>query len=122
MPDLQDEYHQGAALDLVDNPVVPDTQPKKSFSSAQGRRSPRARVMGQSVNPRLEAALNIRGESAEVPFRSRGEDDAVDAGRQLQPQFCLDLLPGNRALLPGLCQCGTGVVQIQALLQRLQER
>ncbi len=82
---------------------------------AEGLYASRMRVVGQSLNAWLQAALNFRGESAEVTFRSRGEDDAIDTSFQLQPQLCLDLLPGDRAFLPGLRQRGAGIIEVQAV-------
>lgn len=116
MPDLQDEDRQNVTSHLIDNPVVPDTQSKKPFFPAEYLHPPRARVAGQGVDPWLEAALNFRRESVKVTFRSRGEDDAVDTGLQLQPQLRFDLLPANRAFLLGFHQGGTGVVEVQAIL------
>ncbi len=110
VPDLQDEDRQGVTFHLIDNSIVPDTHPQKPFLSAERLHSPRAGVVGQGVDPWFETTLHLWGESPEVALRSWSEDDTIGRSLQLKPQVRLDLLPGNRPLLPGLRQRGTGIV------------
>jgi hypothetical protein len=85
VPDLQDENCQSVTFHLIDNPIVPDTQPEEPILPTEDLDPPRTRIVGQGVDTRFEAALDFRGESAEVTHRPRGEDDAIDTGLQLQP-------------------------------------
>ncbi len=121
VPDLQDEDRQGVIFHLIDNSIVPDTQPQKPFLSAECLHSPRAWVVGQGVDPWLEATLHLWGESPEVALCSWSENDTIGRGLQLKPQVRLDLLPGNRPLLPGLRQRRAGIVQVDAVLQGLDQ-
>jgi len=107
---------------LIDNSIVPDTQPQNPFLPAERLYSPWAGVMDQGVDPWLEATLHLGGESSEVALRSWSEDDTISRSLQLKPQVRFDLLPGDRSLFPGLRQRGAGIVQVHAVLQGLEQR
>jgi len=85
VPDLQDKNSERVTSYRVDNSIVPDTQPEEPTLPTEDLDPPRTRIVGQGVDTWFEAALDFRGESAEVTHRPWGEDDAMDTGLQLQP-------------------------------------
>ncbi len=86
--DLQDEDRQGVIFHLIDNSIVP-TQQQEPFLSAERLYSPRAGVVGQGVDPWLEATLHLWGKSPEVALCSWSEDDTITQGLQLKPFLIL---------------------------------
>jgi hypothetical protein len=73
MADADDQHNEPVVIWLVENPVVPDTQPVAIAAAAQLHRISGARFIGQTIDDGREPFPYVSCQLPELSSRRRGE-------------------------------------------------
>ena len=85
------EHEHLCVADLIDDPVVPRSDPPFAGTTHELRRSGRPRVLGQEFEHALNPTADVRGELLQLPRRRGRELDPVG---QLRPRSALTCSQG----------------------------
>ena len=84
MPNADDNHNKSVVVQLVEDPIVADTQSIAMVGAAQFRHTRRPWLIGQPIDDRCEPLPRVRRKFPELPSRGRAKFDPVDHAIQLR--------------------------------------
>jgi len=112
--DLNHEHLALSIENIVDNPIVADSDPIKIGFAMHLDRARRARCAGQRIDMRFESLLHKSRQLAELAVGGRSESNRIRHGSD--SDFALHLLPWDGTLLLSLLQGAPRVPEIALVL------